>query len=691
MDPSRFRVEPLGCDDSDHWLYEFSDDDEPSTEDTFAAKMELFAQRKPKRRSRFRCGPPDSLADAMQQRRALEQVAEAYGRRQNRVIDDILYPGPHVVIRSLSRNEPYTIDSEDYEEVQDLTDEELFERWDTAFLGDRLGFSSSSSSDYSYMHRILHGRILRYQFKVKGGPQGRSTLTNREIDWHLVALAKAWNNTGVVRRAYYSRYVSDAPARHRIPKGQPPFYHDVLSNILLFLPMHLPTLLAVSHTCRSWRYFANYLPHWSHYEASRIQSTSGYTIARASYTYTRKEGETRDRIGNTLSRCRRDNQQKQRIYIRWAVVHHTLHMMLTLVVLMAMYGIYWGVGYRRDIPSDVGAVAAAILFSTLVWVVWIFLLLLRLMKSEYGDPNRSRPIILTLGVIVCLMLIGPPITLVARHVSVLEHMLSVPVANVHQIALSPCGAYDAEGRANYYVSLEEAGPLSEWSVNTSAGYTQYLQDGFPFTHLFKYMAAPVSALVNATACGYVNASFYRLDIALAGYNATALENSTALSYRGLASSEYYDVGFESEWHSSSNWLWASGRTRVIRGDRPESYYDGVVRLRNMRLARTWLVVAGIVAIVPFLVTSSLPLDPCHPGIVHPTMERAVAVTACVAFSLALNPLLLLAMGIVCYVKHGDDTRLQWALCDRSDGVAMIVVSSIIILLALILIACKLHR
>ena len=43
------------------------------------------------------------------------------------------------------------------------------------------------------------------------------------------------------------------------------FYHDVLSVILLFLPIHLPTLLAASHTCWSWRHFVNYLPHWSHF------------------------------------------------------------------------------------------------------------------------------------------------------------------------------------------------------------------------------------------------------------------------------------------------------------------------------------------------------------------------------------------------------------------------------------------
>ena len=82
-----------------------------------------------------------------------------------------------------------------------------------------------------------------------------------------------------------------------------PFRHDVLSNILLFLPVDLPTLLAASHTCRSWRYFANYLPHWSHLGVIRpVDRDCAATLPpKIAYSYMRHHvGERHGKEGHCV-------------------------------------------------------------------------------------------------------------------------------------------------------------------------------------------------------------------------------------------------------------------------------------------------------------------------------------------------------------------------------------------------------
>ena len=68
----------------------------------------------------------------------------------------------------------------------------------------------------------------------------------------------------LLRRHFYSSLhpysITDTP------RAVAPFFHDVLSQVLLFLPQDLATLAAVRATCHSWNFFSNYLPHWSRYQ-----------------------------------------------------------------------------------------------------------------------------------------------------------------------------------------------------------------------------------------------------------------------------------------------------------------------------------------------------------------------------------------------------------------------------------------
>ncbi|PWU84327.1 hypothetical protein C4B63_235g7 [Trypanosoma cruzi] len=49
------------------------------------------------------------------------------------------------------------------------------------------------------------------------------------------------------------------------PEQTGPFAADVLCIILLYIVVDMREILQVSHTCRYWRFYANYAPHWTYY------------------------------------------------------------------------------------------------------------------------------------------------------------------------------------------------------------------------------------------------------------------------------------------------------------------------------------------------------------------------------------------------------------------------------------------
>ncbi|KEG13599.1 hypothetical protein DQ04_00901010 [Trypanosoma grayi] len=50
-----------------------------------------------------------------------------------------------------------------------------------------------------------------------------------------------------------------------VPEQNGPFDADVLCIILLYVSFDMWEILQVSHTCRYWRFYANYAPHWTRY------------------------------------------------------------------------------------------------------------------------------------------------------------------------------------------------------------------------------------------------------------------------------------------------------------------------------------------------------------------------------------------------------------------------------------------
>ena len=219
----------------------------------------------------------------------------------------------------------------------------------------------------------------------------------------------------------------------------------------------------------------------------------------------------------------------------------------------------------------------------------------------------------------------------------------------------------------YFVNLDDHSLIS-WSVNDTAS-GQMLANGFPFVHLYKFVEAAAGVVLSSAMCGYVNSSFYRLDIALAGYNATALDNTTALSYRGLASSEYYDVGTEPAWYSASNWLWRVRRAFVIRGDKPSTSTEFEGKLGHFEQGRLWLILSSVFTMLPFFVLSSFPYGECvrwNERRYEPALCRLLAATLLIAF----NPLPLLVFGSLCYIKDGKEDSMEWVMCSRNDSYAL---------------------
>ncbi|KAH9586254.1 hypothetical protein LSM04_003081 [Trypanosoma melophagium] len=50
-----------------------------------------------------------------------------------------------------------------------------------------------------------------------------------------------------------------------VPEQTGPFNAEVLCIILLYIAVDMREILQVSHTCRFWRFYANYAPHWTYF------------------------------------------------------------------------------------------------------------------------------------------------------------------------------------------------------------------------------------------------------------------------------------------------------------------------------------------------------------------------------------------------------------------------------------------
>ncbi|KAH8604889.1 hypothetical protein ERJ75_001670700 [Trypanosoma vivax] len=64
---------------------------------------------------------------------------------------------------------------------------------------------------------------------------------------------------------WFSQYSSGVLRESNAPERTGPFDGDILSIILLYVAIDMREILQVSHTCRYWRFYANYAPHWTYY------------------------------------------------------------------------------------------------------------------------------------------------------------------------------------------------------------------------------------------------------------------------------------------------------------------------------------------------------------------------------------------------------------------------------------------
>ena len=540
-------------------------------------------------------------------------------------------------------------------------------------------------------------------------------MSGPELDAFLQSLLAHYESNWEPRRkSFYNSYVDDGPYRGNVPDGQPPFYHDILSNILLFLPMHLPTLLAVSHTCRSWRYFANYLPHWSHF--IHVPRLSDLRPTGPVYSHSRYRLSTVTPVSSgpvksmpimkklqpwekpTLTLADHfDAFTEEKVAVEerlllWNRCSLASAVLFSVVVAAALIGLFftdWAMGEQFS-SSDGASVGFSILMFVFFclaagWVAIAFTesFLSNISRKHAVLPNMHRPIILVIGLTSIAVFFGPMLALMGSRHKEAQVILYDPTINLTNRSLFPCVSHEL-GTLPFTVLLPW--PLVNWSVelpdgSTSlANRTHYYVGELPYVQYYtefrvpSYMDAREFIDPSVTPCGYIGNDTIRIDIAVYGEDTIPRKNTTALRYRTAHPSSHYATGWNSHWFDErQRWnnsevegpYWSNHRMELIIGTMPESIEDSRRRVENLEDNRNIIMVVGGLLFLCYIVAAVNPCLGIDPHNATP-MLRLRKIVLVMSLLIFLNPLVMGIAGVLCITNHEE----AWLMCTPKAGIAL---------------------
>jgi hypothetical protein len=450
------------------------------------------------------------------------------------------------------------------------------------------------------------------------------------------------------------------------PDATPPFYHDVLSIIFLFIANDLPTLWAVSGTCRTWRFFSNYLPHWTHYDVDPPYQP------RLQYQRFRTEGHTRNLIIQRGIEQEKEYERDERKQCVRTGLWQILHLMWYCMVLVSIYAVCWTIGHSDNLFDTDGEVGAMAFFASLV-LMGLFLIPIFMVADDDDKKLNQRRVVLTCGALILTMLLGTPIALIGIRTQVAERLQALPVAEIASVPGYICAVRHmlmwAMLNPAPYVALNA--PLNQWIINdtfTNGTRSIYRPESLlstPFVHLYRWQAIDATDMVES-ACGEMNGTHVRFDVAVTGPDVElAINTSVELTFRGLFSVRYYPLGSDadiSKWFSTSNWLWRERKAFIIRSDKPGRATDAQRRIDHLYWSRNLvIIISACIACVFFLMS-------CGSGAAQ--TEKCAAASLIIA-AICLNPLIMIAAGVMCFLPLSPQP--SWVMCGTSSGVALIFI------------------
>ena len=468
------------------------------------------------------------------------------------------------------------------------------------------------------------------------------------------------------------------------PDATPPFFHDVLGHILLFLPIDLDILMAVRRTCRTWRFFSGLLPHWAHYRIVRDMNT------RVTYYTSERQNPplNREQMLEVAIKAEQDALLAERRQLQWHSVNILLFLLISALILVAVFFVgYDDSGIRND--SSVGALSFFVGFLTF-YALSRLSAAERINRYETIEANKDRRVTLLVGFLLLSIFFGPILSLLGIRMRYAQQIAEVPVADTAGIAQLPCDDWNSLGPVPY-IRLDA--PLSEWRLNTTGSF-----GGLYYYHLYRHIPVSPSLAKTLEACHPQyrppNGSSFNATEAFSGdgrwLNLTVANTSrgeedrgtiafvvehvaiwvplpeylhtlnvtNATTYRGFYNTPYYLVSWQPNWFRSDNPMWANFRAYFLLIDHPEDHSTAAERVKDLQLvAGILLSIASAVALFYILLSCGLTREQTH----------ALRVVGVIVACIILNPLVMIASGVLCLQSKPP----TWMMCDQSGGGALV--------------------
>lgn len=480
------------------------------------------------------------------------------------------------------------------------------------------------------------------------------------------------------------------------PPNVAPFFADVLVRIFLFIslelgPCHKETsALAVAQTCKMWRYYANFLPHWCFARMKWTYSGGNNKIATGiiffhkklncyqSFDSLRLIAKNPPRIGPW--RFHRTSLA-QRI---WAPIVAILFLMANLGVSVLI-----GIGAGKTITSDIVigivtwvVVCVMIIFEGLIWV-WQFI-------ENVATKVADKLFLQFMMLLVFTFLFSVVFTLAGARVKELSKL-----ADRGAFKLLPTTNCDALGttletRSRSVPSIIELPHqlnAPEWNLVVGPVTYNLLDDANAHDNVVTFFALNEynSAMAEVLRKSLRNATCWWFDaqnggvmpavFAVPGNHSTTVFPSSSLLYRSVIYSARLDASkdFAFPWFSPENVAWAQNGIPLLNPFMPQTVDGLETKLRN------YVVALGLIS--AFCIAMMV-----IPGIITVFVRHLkpfVLLWYGILVILA-NPIVMLAFGIACIAKGGESDAL---MCNNGSG-WIIVVGSVLYLFLVMSLLCK---
>ncbi|RNF10882.1 hypothetical protein TraAM80_01266 [Trypanosoma rangeli] len=215
-------------------------------------------------------------------------------------------------------------------------------------------------------------------------------------------------------------YHMHRPSRKVVAAEQSgPFAADVLCIILLYIAVDMREILQVSHTCRYWRFYANYAPHWTYYRrldwSKRIKDLPNYirrVVVKPKIVTQEEYFRERSKV---QAEQRRNEIMSTALHVRWCVAVAVL----CAAACATNFAVAYFLGFLPTVSrsdTTLGGVMFALMVTMVVLEVTIVIIPLGGARSPSEKQNMMRLLSWGLFLLLTACIFGTVSALAMRRV-----------------------------------------------------------------------------------------------------------------------------------------------------------------------------------------------------------------------------------------------------------------------------------